>query len=99
MGEAAGFESEGAGGEGGGVVAVGDDEDGAALAAEAVEVLEDEVGVGRVEVAGGFVGEDEGGLAGKGAGKGDALAFAGGEGTWVGVAAVREAEVVDEGLL
>ena len=46
---------------------------------EVVEQAEDADGGGRVEFAGGFVGEDQGGRVGQGAGDGDALLLAAGE--------------------
>src|SRR5690348_14051985 len=62
----------GAGGDG---VVVGDDDDGGALVVEFLEQGEDGGAGGGVEVAGGLVGEQDGGAAGDGAGDGDPLAF------------------------
>ena len=69
---------------------VGDHEDGAAAAVgggggDLFEDFGHVLGVGFVEVAGGFVGEEDGGVVGEGAGDGDALLFAAGE---IGGAAV-----------
>ena len=74
-----------AGGGGGGVGVVGDHDDGfAEFLVEALEEGEDFLGGGGVEVAGGFVGEDEVGVGDDGAGDGDALFLAAGElaGKW-----------------
>ena len=89
---------DGAVGEGGDVGVVGDEEDGLA----AFFVLSEEgvhdgaAGLG-VEIAGGFVGEEEGGLVDEGAGDGDALAFAAGELGGAVFEAGFEAEVFEEG--
>jgi hypothetical protein len=59
---------------------VGDDEEGeAGFAGDGLEDVEDFLGIVGVEIAGGFVGEEEAGLVGEGAGNGDALLFAAGE--------------------
>jgi hypothetical protein len=58
---------------------VGDEDDGVALGLEIVEEGHDlDAGLG-VEVAGGLVGEDDGGVVDQGAGDGDALALSAGE--------------------
>src|SRR6267154_252133 len=63
----------------GGFGVVGDHEDGLVeLAAGLAEHLEDGVGVFGVEIAGGFVGEDDGGAVDEGAGDGYALLLASG---------------------
>ncbi len=77
-----------------GVVGGGDDGD-ALLVHEVAEEAEDGLGVAGVEFAGGFVGEDEGGGVGEGAGDRDPLLFAAGEfiGAVVGAGAeIDEAE-------
>jgi hypothetical protein len=61
---------------------VGDEDDGVALGVEFVEEGHDLVAGLGVEVAGGLVGEDDGGLVDQGAGDGDALALAAGELVW-----------------
>jgi hypothetical protein len=59
---------------------VGSHEDGGAeFGGDAAEEVEDEGSGGGVEVAGGFVGEEEGRVVGEGAGDGDALLLAAGE--------------------
>jgi hypothetical protein len=75
---------------------VGDDDDGAAGLAVGVELAKDFGGVVGVEVAGGFVGEDDVGLFDEGAGEGDALAFAGAEAGGEVIGAVLEAEAFEE---
>ena len=85
----------------GGFGVVGDHEDGLVeLAAGGAEHLEDGVGVFGVEVAGGLVGEDDGGAGDEGAGDGDTLLLASGElvGAVVETFADAEeaAEVVEE---
>ncbi len=84
------------GGEGG---AVGDGDDhGVGLGCEIEEQLADcSAGFG-VEVAGGFVGEEEGGLVHEGTGDGDALALAAGEFGWEVGGAVGEADFLEEVL-
>ena len=63
----------------GGFGVVGDHQDGLVeLAAGLAEHLEDSVGVLGVEVAGGLVGEDDGGAVDEGAGDGYALLLAAG---------------------
>ena len=64
----------------GGLGVVGDHQDGLVqLAAGLAEHVQDGVGVFGVEVAGGLVGEDDGGAVDEGAGDGDALLLAAGE--------------------
>ena len=65
-----------------------------------VELLEevDNLGAGLgVEVAGGFVGEDDGRRVGEGAGHGDALALSAGELEGLVVDAVAEADLFEDG--
>ena len=84
--------------DGGGFVAVGDeDKGGVGFVGELAEEVEDELTVGGIEVAGGFVGEDELGTVDEGAGDGDALLFAAGELGGEGVGAVGDADAVEEG--
>ena len=66
-------------GELGDVGLMGDDDDGVALGVEVVEEGHDLVAGFGVEVSGGLVGEDDGGVVDQGAGDGDALALAAGE--------------------
>ena len=81
----------------GGLGVVGDHEDGLVeLAAGLAEHLEDGVGVFGVEVAGGLVGEDDGGAVDEGAGDGDALLFATGELVGAVIEAALDAEHVGE---
>jgi hypothetical protein len=91
---AEGDDAVGAAGE---VVVVGGDEGrGALVADEAGKGLEHLVAGGRVEIAGGFVGEDDARIVGGGAGDGDALLFAAGElGRTMG-AAPADAEEVEQ---
>ena len=63
----------------GDIQVVGDHDDGLAGAVEVREEIDDAGAGGEVEVAGGLVGEEDGGVVGEGAGDGDALAFAAGE--------------------
>jgi hypothetical protein len=58
---------------------VGDEDEGFALAVQVVEEIEDFFAGLGVEVAGGFVGEDDERAVGKGAGDGDALLLAAGK--------------------
>ena len=88
----------------GGFGVVGDHQDGLVeLAAGGAEHLEDGVGVLGVEVAGGLVGEDDGGAGDEGAGDGDALLLAAGELVGAVVQAAVDAEqvgeVVEEGVV
>ena len=74
------------------------EDDGLAGAVEFGENLHDfEAGL-FVEVAGGFVGEDDGRVVGECAGDGDALALAAGELRGARVVAAFEAEAVEEGF-
>jgi len=95
---------EGAVGDGGGFGVVGDHEDGLVeLAAGLAEHGEDGIGVFRIEVAGGLVGEDDGRVGDEGAGDGDALLLAAGELVGAVVEAAGEAEeagkAVEEGVI
>ena len=88
----------------GGLGVVGDHQDGLVeLAAGGAEHFEDGVGVFGVEVAGGLVGEDDGGAGDEGAGDGDALLLAAGELVGAVIEAAVDAEqvgeVVEEGLV
>ena len=81
----------------GGLGVVGDHEDGLVeLAAGVAEHLEDGVGVFGVEVAGGLVGEDDGGAVDERAGDGDALLLAAGELVGAVIEAALDAEHVGE---
>jgi len=72
---------------------VGDDDDGAVvLAGESAEDFEDVAPADGIEGSGGFVGEEDAGLAGEGAGDGNALFLAAGEVGGVSVALVGEAD-------
>jgi len=65
---------------------VGDDDHSATvLFGEAAEDIEDGAAGGGIEGGGRFVGEDDGGVAGEGAGDGDALLLAAGEVGGLGV--------------
>ena len=77
--DAAVVEGDAAAGEGSHFGVVGDHDDGVALGVEAAEEVGDDALVGGVEVAGGLVGEDDGGLVDEGAGDADALLLAAGE--------------------
>ncbi len=88
----------------GGFGVVGDHQDGLVeLAAGGAEHVEDGVGVLGVEVAGGLVGEDDGGAGDEGAGDGDALLLAAGELVGAVIEAAADAEqageVVEEGVV
>ena len=63
-----------------------------ALPGDGEEHVGDHGAGGAVEIAGGFVGEDDAGVAGEGAGDGDALAFAAGELAGIVVHALGEAD-------
>lgn len=76
---------------------VGDDDDGVALAGEVFEEVEDFLTGAGVEVSGGFVGEDDGGVVDEGACDGDALALAAGEFVGAVMEAVGETDL-DEGF-
>ena len=76
---------------------VGDHEDGLVqLAAGLAEHLQDGVGVFGVEVAGGLVGEDDGGAVDEGAGDGDSLLLASGQFIGAVVETALDAEHVGE---
>ncbi len=75
---------------------MGDEDEGFALAVEVVEEFEDFFAGFGVEVAGGFVGEDDEGGVGEGAGDGDALLLAAGELVGFVVEAVVEADLGGE---
>ena len=77
---------------------VGDEDERCALPlVEVEEKVEDGLPVGGVEVAGGFVGEDDGGLEDEGAGESDALLLTAGELDGVVIGAVGEADGGEEG--
>ncbi len=77
---------------------VGDEDEGCAFGlVEVEEELEDSGAVGGVEVAGGLVGEHDGGAEDEGAGERDALLLAAGELDGVVVEAVAEADGGEEG--
>lgn len=73
-----------------------DDEGGLAFGLEAAEDAVDFVAGAAVEFAGGFVGEEEFGLFDQGAGDGDALLLAAGEGAGAVVEAVAEADLFEQ---
>ncbi len=76
---------------------VGDDDDGgAAVAGDLAEEFHDLAAALAVEGGGGFVGEEEAGLVGEGAGDGDALLLAAVEGVGEVAGAVADAEVIEE---
>ena len=78
-------------------VVVGDDEDaGVALVGDFGEKLHDLATALAVESGGGFVGEDEAGIVREGAGHGDALLLAAGEGDGQVVGTLGNAEVVEQ---
>lgn len=72
------------------------DECGALFAVELDEEVEDDATVGGVEIAGGLVGEEDGGLGHEGAGEGDALLLTTTELDWVVGGAVEEADLIEE---
>ena len=78
-------------------VIVGGDDDGGAELVEFLEDFNDRAGVAAIEVAGGFVGEDEGGRADDGAGDAGALLFAAGELFGVAISFVEEADELEGG--
>ena len=91
------FHDDDALGAGGDFIAVGDEDDGFAVGVEFVEEVEDfEAGLG-IEVAGGFVGEDEERVVDEGAGDGDALLLAAGELLGTVIEAMAEADELREG--
>jgi len=76
---------------------VGDeDEGGFLLAVHGEEEFEDVLAVGRVEIAGGLVGHEDGGSEHKRAGEGDALLFAARELDGVVIATFGEADAIQE---
>jgi hypothetical protein len=77
---------------------VGDEDDGVALGVEVVEEGHDLDGGFGVEVAGGLIGEDDGGLVDEGAGDGDALALAAGEFVGLMVHALAEVDGFEDEL-
>ena len=86
-------------GRGGDLRAVGDDDEGQALSlTEVVEELEDLVLAPAVEIAGGLVGQEQGGFVGQGAGDGDPLALADREVHRTVVPAMGQADLFDQGL-
>ncbi len=83
----------------GGGKAVGHEDDAdAGFVAEFAEQGEDVLAVGGVEVAGGFVGEDEAGAVDERTGDGDALHLAAGKLGGKGVGAVGDADALEEGV-
>ena len=68
----------------------------ALFAIEGEDEVEDGAAGGAIEIAGGFVGEEDGRAEGKGAGEGDALLFAAGELDGVVIEAAGEADAVEE---
>ena len=72
------------------------DEGGAFLAVEFDEEVEDDATVGGVEIAGGLVGEEDGGLGHEGAGEGDALLLTAAELDGIVGGAVEEADLIEE---
>lgn len=84
---------EDVGAAGGEFEVVGDeDEGGAGFVVEVEEEVDDVAAVAAVEVAGGFVGKEQGGAVDEGAGEGDALLLTAGELNGVVVGAVLEAD-------
>ncbi len=78
-------------------VVVGDDDEAVgALLVELEEEVDDLAAGGGIEVAGRFVGEEEGGVVAEGAGDGDALLLAAGEFGGAMVLARSEADLVEE---
>jgi len=76
---------------------VGDEDEGCTLdTVEVEEELEDVSAVGGIEVAGWFVGEDDGWPKDEGAGESDALLLAAGELDWIVVEAIAEADAGEE---
>ncbi len=76
---------------------VGYHDDGFAVdGGEVAEEFANAFAIGRVEVAGGFVGKDHGGVGDEGAADGDALLFAAGHGVGAVGFASGEAEIVQE---
>jgi len=88
-----GDHAAGAGGEG---LVVGDHDDGLAGVGEELEDFGDFFAVGAVEISGWFIGEDDGGLVGEGAGDGDALLLAAGEAVGFAFEFLAQAELFEE---
>ena len=81
----------------GDVEVVADQQEGRAdLGAELADEVEDLLGIGGVEGAGGLVGQDEARAVGQGAGDGDALLLADGEFGGAVVQAIGQADLVEE---
>ena len=84
VGELAFVQMDGAAGAGGGVGIVGDHDDGLALLlVEGLQQRQDFIAGLAVEIAGGFVAKQDGGVGDNGAGDADALLFAAGQGARV----------------
>ena len=84
-------------GAGGQLRIVRDDQDGvAAVAGQSTQEIKNVVGVFDVEVAGGFIGEQQHGVVGEGAGDGDALLFTAGKLVGEAVALVAEADIREQ---
>ncbi len=77
---------------------VGDDDDGDAGAVEFLEEFHDLATAVGIEVAGGFIGHEDGGIVDEGAGDGDALLLAAGEFVGAVVEALAEADLFEEFL-
>lgn len=75
---------------------VGGDEDGGAVVVDFFEEFDDFLAGEFVEIAGGLVGDEDFGLAGDGAGDGDALLFSAGEVAGEFVGFVEEADEVED---
>ena len=85
--------------DGGGLLAVGDEQEGGArLVGQLAQEGENVGAVGGIEVAGGFVGENQVGPVDQRAGDGDALLFAAGELGGQGGGAMGEADAVEEAM-
>ena len=76
---------------------VGDENDGVAGFGEGCEHVHDVVAGRGVEVAGGFVGQNDGGTVDKGPGYGDALDLTAGEFGWFVVDAIAEPDLTEQG--
>ena len=74
---------------------MGDHDDGGAGGVEFGEHFHDGVAVGGVEIAGGFVGQEYGWIAGQSAGDGDALLLAAGELSGIVRAAMRDLDAFE----
>ena len=73
-------------------VVVGGDDDGGAEPVHFLEELHQTLGLGVIEIAGGFVGEEQAGAVDDGSGDGDALLLAAGQLGWSGVGLPGEAD-------